>query len=83
MSAMASFLLEHRHEPGKCGVAFAAFKGHVSRLRHADAIASCAAGGHAVWWVVEAASAEAALALLPHYVAQRSTATPIRKVQIP
>ncbi len=80
---MASFLLEHRHEPGKCGVAFASFKGHVSPLRRADAIASCAAGGHAVWWVVEADSAEAALDLLPHYVAQRSTAVPIRKVLIP
>jgi hypothetical protein len=80
---MASFLVEHRHEPGKCGVAFTAFKGHASPLRHADAIASCAAGGHTVWWVVEADSATAALDLLPHYVARRSTVTPIRKVHIP
>ncbi len=80
---MPSFLLEHRHEPCKCGVAFSAFKGHASPLRHEDAIASCAVGGHAVWWVVEAESPEAALELLPHYVAQRSTVTPIRRIHIP
>jgi hypothetical protein len=80
---MASFLLHHRHEPGKCGVAFAAFKGHESPLRHAATFASCAAGGHEIWWIVDAASTEAALDLLPHYVAQRSTAVPIRKIQIP
>ena len=80
---MASFLLHHRHEPAKCGVAFAAFKGHNSPLRHAKTFASCAAGGHEIWWIVEAASPNAALDLLPHYVAERSTAVPIRKVQIP
>jgi hypothetical protein len=80
---MATFLLNQRHEPGKCGVAIAAFKGHESPLRHAATFASCAAGGHEIWWIVDAASTEAALDLLPHYVAQRSTAVPIRKIQIP
>jgi hypothetical protein len=80
---MAPFLLQHRHEPDKCGVAFAAFKGHPSPLRHAATFASCAAGGHEIWWVVEADSPDQALALLPHYVAQRTTATPVREVQIP
>jgi hypothetical protein len=80
---VASFLLHHRHEPEKCGVAFAAFKGHGSPLRHAETFASCAAGGHEIWWVVEAGSAEQALDLLPHYVAQRCRVTPIREVQIP
>ena len=80
---MASFLLQHRHEPEKCGVAFAAFKGHQSPLRHAATFASCAAGGHEIWWVVEADSPAQALALLPHYVAQRTTATPVREVKIP
>jgi hypothetical protein len=80
---VAAFLLHHRHDPGKCGVAYAAFKGHPSPLRHSVTFASCAAGGHEIWWVVEADSPEAALDLLPHYVAQRSTAVPIRKVQIP
>ncbi len=80
---MASFLLHHRHEPDKCGVAFAAFKGHPSPLRRAATFASCAAGGHEIWWVVEAGSVEEALGLLPHYVAARSTAVPIREVTIP
>jgi hypothetical protein len=80
---VASFLLHHHHEPGKCGVAFAAFKGHPSPLRHAATFASCAAGGHEIWWVVEAESAVQALALLPHYVAQRTCAIPVREVQIP
>ena len=42
---MPSFLIHHRHEPEKCGVAFAAFKGHESPLRHGATFASCAAGG--------------------------------------
>jgi hypothetical protein len=80
---MASFLLHHRHEPDKCGVAFAAFKGHESPLRHAATISSCPVGGHEIWWVVEAGCAEAALDLLPDYVARRATAVTIREVQIP
>jgi hypothetical protein len=80
---MASFLLHHRHEPGKCGVALAAFKGHHSPLRHSATFGSCADGGHDIWWVVEADSTEKALDLLPSYVAERSTAVPIREVQIP
>jgi hypothetical protein len=80
---MPAFLLQHRHAPEKCGVAFAAFKGHHSPLRHTETFASCAGGGHEIWWIVDAGSPEEALALLPHYLAQRSTAVPIRKVQIP
>ena len=80
---MPALLLHHRHHPEKCGVAFAAFKGHPSPLRHTETFASCAAGGHEIWWVVDAGSPGEALDLLPHYVAQRSTAVPIRKVQIP
>jgi hypothetical protein len=81
--SVASYLLHHRHEPHECGVAFAAFKGHASPLRRGDALSSCLSGGHDLWWVVEADSTDEALALLPHYVAQRCTAVPIRKVQIP
>ena len=80
---MASFLLHHRHAPDKCGVAFAAFKGHDSPLRHKPALASCAAGGHEIWWVVDAASEQAARDLLPHYVAQRCTVIPVRTVATP
>jgi len=80
---MASYLLSHQHEPIECGVVFAAFKGHESPLRRRAALASCASGGHAIWWTVEAHSERDALALLPLYVADRTTVTRVAEVQIP
>ena len=80
---MPCFLLHHRHEPRECGVAFVAWKGFSSRLRHRPAAASCLAGGHAIWWRVEAADAVAALALLPPYVAARTTIAEVHEVRIP
>ena len=80
---MASYLLEHRHEPRECGVVFAAFKGHESPLRRHQTLASCRSGGHAIWWTVEADSESEALALLPFYVAERTQATRVSKVEIP
>lgn len=62
---------------------FAAFKGHVSPLRHQPTLASCGSGGHSIWWTVEAASETDALALLPYYLAGRTTATKVTEVQIP
>ena len=52
--ACRAFLIQHSHEPPECGVVFAAFKGHDSPLRHRATLASCAFGGHAIWWCVEA-----------------------------
>jgi hypothetical protein len=80
---MPRFLIHHRHAASACGVAFAAFRGHESPLRRAPALASCAAGDHAIWWTVEAPSEADALALLPFFVAERSTAVAIDEVQIP
>jgi hypothetical protein len=80
---MPRFLIQHRHEPHECGVVFASFRGHESPLRHRAALASCASGGHGIWWSVEAASEAAALGLLPFYVAQRATATRVGEVEIP
>ena len=80
---MPRFLLHHRHAAHECGVAFAAFKGHESPLRHRPALASCATGGHQIWWTVEAASEADALVLLPFFVAERSTAVVVGEVQIP
>jgi hypothetical protein len=78
-----SYLLHHRHEPRECGVAFAAFRGHESPLRHRATLGSCQWGGHAIWWRVEAASGDLALELLPAYVAARTTATQVSEVLIP
>jgi hypothetical protein len=80
---MPRFLVHHRHEPHQCGVAFAAFKGHPSPLRHCTAQSSCPFGGHAIWWTVDAETEEHALRLLPFFVAQRSTVTQVGEVVIP
>jgi hypothetical protein len=80
---MSCYLLHHRHEPHECGVVFAAFRGHGSPLRHRATLASCRSGGHAIWWTVQADSESDALALLPFYVAERTTATRVSEVEIP
>ena len=80
---MPRFLIQHSHEPRECGVVFAAFRGHESPLRHRATLASCAFGGHAIWWCVEAMNESAALTLLPAYVAARATATRVGEVDIP
>jgi hypothetical protein len=80
---MSRYLLHHRHAPRECGAVFASFKGHDSPLRRQPTLASCRSGGHAIWWTVEAVSEEAALALLPLYVAERTTATSVSEVKIP
>jgi hypothetical protein len=80
---MSRFLLQHHHEPRECGVVFASFKGHPSPLRHRATLASCRSGGHAIWWEVEAESEREALALLPTYVAERTTVARVSEVEIP
>jgi hypothetical protein len=80
---MSRYLLQHRHSPDECGVVFASFRGHESRLRHQVTLASCRSGGHAIWWAVDAASEREALQLLPFYVAERTTIARVNEVQIP
>jgi len=80
---MTRYLLEHHHQPRECGVVFASFKGHASPLRHQATLASCRSGGHAIWWTVEAESEQDALALLPTYVAERTTVERVSEVEIP
>jgi hypothetical protein len=83
LPGMPHYLLHHRHDAGECPVAYAAWKGHTSPLRHRQALSSCASGGHAIWWTVEAASARAALGLLPGYLADRTEAVRVGHVDIP
>jgi hypothetical protein len=83
LSGMPQYLLRHRHDARECPIAFAAWKGHESPLRHRLTLASCVSGGHAIWWTVEAASVEAALGLLPNYLANRTEAVAVGLVQIP
>ena len=80
---MPRFLVHHRHEPHECGVVFASFKGTESELRHRPALASCAFGGHAIWWAVAADDEHEALRCLPFFVAERSTVTKVADIVIP
>jgi hypothetical protein len=80
---MPEFLLHHRHQPDECEAAFAAWQGFASPLRHRLVPSTCLAGGHEIWWRVEAVDLRQALALLPHYVAERTAPIPVREVEIP
>lgn len=80
---MPQYVLHHRHEPHECGAAFASFRGHESVLRRKATLASCRSGEHAIWWTVAAASEADALALLPFYVSERTTAARVDEVEIP
>ena len=51
---MPFFLLHHSHDAHECAAAFAAWQGFDSPLRHRRAPSTCLAGGHALWWRVEA-----------------------------
>jgi hypothetical protein len=80
---MPLFLLHHQHQAHECRAAFAAWRGFDSPLRHGVVPSSCLAGGHGLWWQVEARDRVAALALLPRFVAQRTTPIEVREVEIP
>jgi hypothetical protein len=77
------FVIHHRHLPGECGIAFNAFRGHDTVLRRRPALAGCSYDEHAIWWIVEAADRQQALALLPFFVAQRATVTRVADVVLP
>ena len=85
---MPTYMLSHCHRPEECRVAFAAWRGFESPLRHDHALGSCAARGgadgvHRIWWTVEATDREAALAQLPEYVALRTEASPVGELATP
>ena len=81
--AVTTYLLHHRHAAKECPVAFAAWKGFDSPLRGRPALASCATGGHALWWTVEAADRAAAEANLPPYLAARCEVVEVSEVRVP
>jgi hypothetical protein len=80
---MATFVLSHRHRPQECRIAIAAWRGYDSPLRDGRPLGSCISGGHGMWWIVEATDSVAALAQLPPYVAERTTADEVREVPLP
>ena len=80
---MPTFLLHHRHAPVDCAASFAAWLGFASPLRHERVASTCLAGGHALWWRVQAVDRDAALALLPAFVGRQTMAIEVRDVEIP
>lgn len=80
---MPTFVLSHAHSRAECAIAIASWKAYPSPLRHGRPWGSCAAGGHRLWWITEAADRDAALAQLPPYVAERTVAEEVREVPIP
>jgi hypothetical protein len=80
---MNNFFLQHRHDPSECESAFAAWRSFDSPLRGGSAPSTCLAGGHRIWWLVEAPDPAAALALLPEFVAARTEVTSVRYVEVP
>jgi hypothetical protein len=80
---MRTFLLLHRHRASECAASYAAWQGFDSPLRHRPAASTCLAGGHAIWWRVDAHDLCAALALLPRFVAHRTQPVEVRDVEIP
>ena len=81
--SMPSFLVHHRHAPAECGATFASFRGDDSPHRGKATFTTCLAGGHEIWWLVDAADPQTALSQLPYFVRRRSTAVEIREVRMP
>ena len=83
---MPVFLLHHQHQSDECPAAFAAWTGFDSPLRRRPAASTCLMDGptgHALWWRVQAPDQASALAHLPQYVAERTTAIQIREIHVP
>ena len=83
IEAVSQYVLIHSHDPAECATAFAAWGGVASPLRGGIALAGCAHGDHRVFWTVSAGDPEAALAMLPDYVAERTVVARVRDVVIP
>ena len=83
---MPRFMLVHTHRPAECRVAFAAWRGFDSPLRHAATAGSCgenASEAHRIWWTVDARDERSAVAHLPPWVAERTVVERVGQVTIP
>ena len=80
---MPGFLLHHRHHSADCGIAFTAWRGFDSPLRHHRTVGTCSLGGHELWWLVDAPTPYGALDQLPPWLAERTRVIRIGEVDIP
>lgn len=83
------FALHHRHALRECPVAYAAWRGFDSPLRREPTLATCGSDSrddgdqHLLLWTVDAETEEAALALLPPWLAERTEVRAVEEVSIP
>ena len=80
---MPIFLLHHRHRAEECACRVRRLAGLREPAAPPPGASTCLAGGHEIWWRVEADDERLALALLPRYVAERTTPIAVREVEIP
>jgi hypothetical protein len=82
---MPRFMLVHSHRPSECRVAFAAWRGFDSPLRHAATSGSCSecSDTHRIWWAIDAPDEPSAFECLPPWVADRTVAERVSRVEIP
>jgi hypothetical protein len=80
---VSRFRLHHAHDDIECPAAFAAWRGFMSPLRHQPTTGRCAGDRHELWWDVDADNPDAALTLLPPFLASRSEAIAVTEVPIP
>ena len=72
LSVMPIYLLHHQHDARRVRGGIRRLDGlRRARCGTRTPPSTCLAGGHAIWWRVQAESAAAALALLPRFVARR------------
>ena len=83
VAGVPRFVLHHRHAPKECRAVYAAWSGFDSRLRHHDALASCASGGHRMFWTIDARDEREALEQLPPFVGERTEISEVQEVTIP
>jgi hypothetical protein len=57
--------------------------GLYERAARLTGISTCLEGGHELWWVLAARDSAAVVALLPRFVAERSSVVRVREVSIP
>ena len=83
VAAMPRYMLEHSHEARSCATAYAAWSGYDSPLRRRRTVATCAVGGHRIFWLVQASDADSAVRQLPEWLAERTVVSEVSEVTIP
>jgi hypothetical protein len=81
------YLLVHTHGRDECPIAFAAWRGFESPLRHVGALGTCSVNGgddpHRICWELETDGPAQALGAVPPWIAERTEVTEVGELTIP